>query len=226
MPTKVFIIANESEPTRKLHSKLSQRGFDCLLAPYSARIAEQVLKQSPSVVLLEMDGSPIGSEAWALPQKIRQEMNIPFIALVTKELLDNLNSHLSLDDFVVMPWEPGEVAARIKRVLGQTSNIESNEIIKSGDLIIDVTKCQVSLGNKPITLTFREYQLLKFLASSKGRVFTREALLDKVWGWDYYGGDRTVDVHIRRLRSKIEDRSHSFVETVRNIGYRFKEDVL
>jgi two-component system alkaline phosphatase synthesis response regulator PhoP len=74
-------------------------------------------------------------------------------------------------------------------------------------------------------LTFREYQLLKFLASNKGKVFTREALLNKVWGWDYYGGDRTVDVHIRRLRSKIEDPTHTFIETVRNIGYRLRENL-
>ena len=73
-----------------------------------------------------------------------------------------------------------------------------------------------------IELTFKEYELLKFLASHQGRVYTREALLNKVWGYDYYGGDRTVDVHIRRLRSKIEDAKHTFIETVRNIGYRFK----
>jgi len=98
------------------------------------------------------------------------------------------------------------------------------KIIKCGDLVIDLAKCQVSVGIRLVTLTFREYQLLKFLAGNQGKVFTRDALLDKVWGWDYYGGDRTVDVHIRRLRSKIEDRNHSFIETVRNIGYRFKEN--
>jgi two-component system alkaline phosphatase synthesis response regulator PhoP len=74
-----------------------------------------------------------------------------------------------------------------------------------------------------VELTFKEYELLKLLASNKGRVYTREILLDKIWGYDYYGGDRTVDVHIRRLRSKIEDSNHNFIETVRNIGYRFKK---
>ena len=101
--------------------------------------------------------------------------------------------------------------------------MESEDIIRCGDLVIDSVKCEVSLSGKPIILTFKEYQLLKFLASNKGKVFTREALLNKVWGWDYYGGDRTVDVHIRRLRSKIEDINHSFIETIRNIGYRFTE---
>ena len=95
-------------------------------------------------------------------------------------------------------------------------------MIKCGGLIIDLARCEVTVSGVTVELTFKEYELLKFLASNKGRVFTREALLNKVWGYDYYGGDRTVDVHIRRLRSKIEVSDYSFIETVRNIGYRFK----
>jgi two-component system alkaline phosphatase synthesis response regulator PhoP len=81
----------------------------------------------------------------------------------------------------------------------------------------------VYVGTRLVNLTFMEYELLKFLATNKGRVFSRSKLLDEIWGYDYYGGDRTVDVHIRRLRSKIEDATHTFISTVRNIGYRFKE---
>lgn len=97
--------------------------------------------------------------------------------------------------------------------------------IRCGGLLIDSTRCEVSLCGKPVILTFKEYQLLKFLANSKGKVFTRDVLLHKVWGWDNYGGDRTVDVHIRRLRGKIEDSTHAFIETVRNIGYKLREDL-
>ena len=111
---------------------------------------------------------------------------------------------------------------RVKRLLRKTNNTDTSEVIKCGDLVIDIAKYEVSINGKLIELTFREYELLRFLASNPGRVFTRDALLNKVWGYDYYGGDRTVDVHIRRLRSKIEDSSHTFIETIRNIGYRFK----
>jgi DNA-binding response OmpR family regulator len=148
-------------------------------------------------------------------------MDIPLIALVSREKLNGLDS--KVDDFVVKPWEANEVTARIKRILRQKGSAGSEDIIKCGDLVIDLAKYEVSLSSKSIMLTFREYQLLKFLASNHGKVFTREALLNKVWGWDYYGGDRTVDVHIRRLRSKIENPTHTFIETVRNIGYRFRE---
>ena len=98
------------------------------------------------------------------------------------------------------------------------------QIIMSGDLAIDTASCEVSLGGRNIELTFREYELLRFLATNKGQVFPREALLNKVWKYDYLGGERTVDVHIRRLRSKIRDIDHNFINTVRNIGYRFRKD--
>jgi DNA-binding response OmpR family regulator len=219
----VFIIANESEQARKLRAELAQRDFDCLIVPYNDEAIEQIVGQSLGVMLLDADEAPTGSAAWEQAQGIRQERQIPLIVLISREKLNGFDS--SIDDFVVKPWEANEVTARIKRILRQKGDIESDDIIKCGDLVIDLDKYEVSLGNKLILLTFREYQLLKFLASNKGKVFTREALLNKVWGWDYYGGDRTVDVHIRRLRSKIEDPTHTFIETVRNIGYRLRDNL-
>jgi two-component system alkaline phosphatase synthesis response regulator PhoP len=219
---KLLIIANESEQARKLRTDLAQRGFDCLIVPYNDEAIEQIARQSPEVMLLDADEATSGSETWEQAQSIRQDMNIPLIALMSSEKLNGLDS--SVDDFVVKPYEAKEVTVRINRILRQKGDIDSEDIIRCGDLVIDLDKYEVSLGNKLILLTFREYQLLKFLASNKGKVFTREALLNKVWGWDYYGGDRTVDVHIRRLRSKIEDPTHTFIETVRNIGYRLREN--
>lgn len=221
---RIFIIANESPQVRKLRSELAQGGFSCLVAPYNDKAIEQLAKQAFDSVFFNMEDQRIGAEARELSQRIKQERNIPIIALVPREKLDNLDTSISIDDFVVEPWEATEVIARIKRILRQKESIDSEEITKCGDLVIDLAKCEVSVGGTPVILTFKEYQLLKFLASNQGKVFTREALLDKVWGWDYYGGDRTVDVHVRRLRSKIEDRNHSFIDTVRNIGYRFRKN--
>ena len=221
--SRVFIIANEREQARQLRAELAQRGLDCLIVPNKDGAIEQIAGQSLGVMLLDTDEATFGSEAWELAQRIRQERHIPLIALVSREKLNVLDSSTSMDDFVVKPWEATEVITRIKRILRQKESMESEDIIRCGDLVIDSAKCEVSLGGKPIILTFKEYQLLKFLANNKGKVFTREALLNKVWGWDYYGGDRTVDVHIRRLRSKIEDINHFFIETIRNIGYIFTE---
>jgi two-component system alkaline phosphatase synthesis response regulator PhoP len=220
---RVLIIANESEQARKLRSELAQRGLDCLIVPSKNGAIEQIAGQSPGVLLLDANEATIDSGVWELAQRTRQERQIPIIALIPREKLNGFDFSIGIDDFVVKPWEASEVIARIKRILRQKGGLESEDIIRCGDLVIDSVKCEVLLGGKPIILTFKEYQLLKFLANNKGKVFTRDVLLDKVWGWDYYGGDRTVDVHIRRLRSKIEDSTHTFIETVRNIGYKFKD---
>jgi DNA-binding response OmpR family regulator len=222
--SRVFIITNEREQARQLRVELTQRGFDCLVVPHNDGLVEKILVQQPGVMLLDTDEAKFGSEAWELAQRIRQEMNIPLIALISREKINGFDSSSGIDDFVVKPCEATEVTSRIKRILRQKGGMESKDVIKCGDLVIDSAKCEVSLGGKPIILTFKEYQLLKFLANNKGKVFTRDVLLDKVWGWDYYGGDRTVDVHIRRLRGKIDDPTHTFIETVRNIGYRLREN--
>jgi DNA-binding response OmpR family regulator len=220
---RVFIIANDSEPIRKLRVDLAQGGLNCLIVPQNNETIKQIAGQSPELLLLDANEATIGSEVWELAQRTRQERQIPIIALLPREKLNGLGFSTGIDDFVVKPWEATEVITRIKRILRQKGSTESEDITRCGDLVIDSAKCEVLLGGKPIILTFKEYQLLKFLANNKGKVFTREALLNKVWGWDYYGGDRTVDVHIRRLRSKIEDINHSFIETIRNIGYKFTE---
>jgi DNA-binding response OmpR family regulator len=217
---RVCIIANESEQSKKLRAELIKSGFDCFVVPNNNAAIGQITRQHFEVMLLDPDETTFDSQAWEQVQQLKQERQIPFIALVSTQKLNSLDS--SIDDFVVKPYDVNEVTVRIKRILRQRGSIDSEDIIKCGDLVIDLAKCEVLLQNKLIVLTFREYQLLKFLASNKGKVFTREDLLNKVWGWDYYGGDRTVDVHIRRLRSKIEDQTHTFIETVRNIGYRLR----
>ena len=99
--------------------------------------------------------------------------------------------------------------------------MDARNVLRCGDLEMDLANYTVQVGDRPVELTYKEYELLRVLATNPGRVLNRETLLNKVWGYDFYGGARTVDVHIRRLRFKIEDRHHSFIETVRNVGYRF-----
>ena len=218
---RLLIIAQESEALAGLSSGLIQNGFACSIAPDRNEVIQQVAEQSPDLVLVEVDTHSANSRR-ELSQRIRGERYLPIIALVSMERLDGLDGDPNIDDFVIKPYDVRELVLRVKRLLHRTSNMDSSEQIRCGDLIIDLAKCEVTLEGKLVVLAFREYELLKFLASNRGRVFTREALLNKVWGYDYYGGDRTVDVHVRRLRSKTEDSNHTFIETVRNIGYRFK----
>ena len=129
-----------------------------------------------------------------------------------------------LDDVILDTAGPAEVEARLRLALGRLENSRDaavSEEIRSGDLSIDEATYQAKLGNRPLDLTFKEFELLKFLAQHPGRVFSRAQLLQEVWGYDYFGGTRTVDVHVRRLRAKLGPEREALIGTVRNVGYKF-----
>ena len=117
--------------------------------------------------------------------------------------------------------EVAELRVRLEKLSGKKTEPSETSAIRINDLYVDLSRYDVFVGERKVTLTYKEFQLLVSLASNPGHVYSREDLLNKVWGYDYLGGTRTVDVHIRRLRSKIEDAEHVFVETIWNVGYRF-----
>lgn len=126
-----------------------------------------------------------------------------------------------LDDFVLAPVHDEELVARVQLVLWRHGRALTRNTLEAGDLVVDTSNYQVFEGGRSVSLTFKEFELLRFLMTHNQQVFTRETLLNRVWGYNYYGGSRTVDVHIRRLRSKLEAGGQRYVETVRNVGYRF-----
>jgi len=219
----LIIIGNNNGKLAELQMSLSRKGFGCSLTAYGEDIAEYISNQSPDVVIAEISSYIPGNIAREYIQEIKIRTSLPIIALVTEKLLEELDVDQNIDDFISAPYNTSELALRIKRILKREVVPDHHETIDCDDLLIDLASCEVSVEGKKVELTFKEYELLKFLAGNSGRVFTREALLDKIWGMDYFGGDRTVDVHIRRLRSKIEKHGLSYIETVRNIGYRFRK---
>ena len=221
---RVAIIADEPRQVEKLSSQLAESGLNCSVVSRRDSLPEKVAAQSPDLVLAAINGSLDCVGADYIAKRPSQPESPPVIVLLSLDTIDSLDPAATIDDFVLKPWDATEVALRVKRTLRRTSGIGRGESISCGDLVIDLDNCEVTVAGRAVTLTFKEYELLRFLASNPGRVYTRDALLDEVWGHDYFGGDRTVDVHIRRLRSKIEDSTHTFIDTVRNIGYRFKRD--
>lgn len=149
----------------------------------------------------------------------------PLLLLVRgTQLADLERRHDTFDDFCVTPFHPAELDARIRHLLAADPSIDTGpEIIQYESLVLNVETYQATLAGRPLDLTYMEYELLKFLSSSPGRVFTRETLLSQVWGYEYYGGARTVDVHIRRLRSKLGEEFAAMIQTVRSVGYKFGE---
>ena len=121
------------------------------------------------------------------------------------------------------PAQPNSGAAlRVQHLIQRFTPADATSVLTVGDLVIDLARYEVTQSGRRMELTFKEYELLKFLATNPGKVFTREVLLNQVWGYDYFGGTRTVDVHVRRLRSKIEEGTNTYIETVRNVGYRYQ----
>jgi len=150
----------------------------------------------------------------------------PLLAVVTEGALAAVAPDWGLDDVMLDTAGPAEVEVRLRLALGRatavtTASIERNEEIRSGDLTIDEATYQARIGGRALDLTFKEFELLKYLAQHPGRVFTRAQLLQEVWGYDYFGGTRTVDVHVRRLRAKLGPERESLIGTVRNVGYKF-----
>ena len=210
----IVLIAGQNDETANLCRELKNSGFHCSIVD-SDEAKEYVAKHTVNILLIEFNGS---DEIEVLCRHLHDEKNLPVIAIVPLEKLDSLGEYV--DDFVIVPYVIKEIAARINRLTKKESD-SSTEQIRTAGIVIDPEKYEVYVDGKLVSLTFKEYELLKFLTSHPGRVFTRDTLLNQVWSEDYFGGDRTVDVHIRRLRSKIEDASHIYIETVRNIGYRF-----
>lgn len=221
---RVLIIASENKEIKELAQGLSRAGFDFSFV--SREEAEAKLAEnSPDLVLLNIESTnPVASYS-GLIKDLSGNALLPVVVAVSKERLGDITAELPISDFIVSPYNVSELVLRIKRQLKISEGAEEGGFIKAGDLVIDTAKAEILISGNRVELTYREYELLRFLASSPGRVFSRETLLNKVWGYDYYGGDRTVDVHIRRLRSKIEIGKLTFIETVRNIGYRFRDDL-
>jgi DNA-binding response OmpR family regulator len=218
----VYIVTKEAETARKLQSELTNWGFTCFTGNIKDKVAERVARDAPHLVILELNGSASQAVMQELTSSAKIHKKVPILALLTMESLTKNDLFLTVDDFLIRPYDQRELVARAGRLTQKATN--PNEMIICGELAVDLANCEVRVSGKIVELTFKEYELLKFLANDPGRVYTRESLLNKVWGYDYFGGDRTVDVHVRRLRSKIELSDKVYIETVRNIGYRFTRE--
>jgi len=221
---KTILITKDAQKGRTIAAELSARNIVCdHIAPHET-VDEEIADKAPDLVILALENPLAASPIIEAIRELRRERPIPILALIAKDALDKgTDTPFAVDDFVIEPSGLEEIALRVKKLLKETYAVDGKDVIRNNDLVIDLARREATLAGKTLSLTFTEYELLVFLAANSGRVFTREALLNKIWGYDYYGGDRTVDVHIRRLRAKIEWGKHSFIETVRGVGYRFKK---
>jgi len=218
----IIFVAQEDETLAPFLSYLEERGFEASHGTLDAVIGEQDPQATaPAAVILDLPSLPEEFDLKATAAGFAADFAPALLALLSPQQLGDFQPVPGLADFLLRTATAEELLARLRQALSRNIATDSEEALRSGDLAIDVANYKVFVAGRQVELTFKEYELLRFLASNADRVFSRDALLNQVWGYDYYGGARTVDVHIRRLRSKIEDAHHTYIETVRNVGYRF-----
>jgi DNA-binding response OmpR family regulator len=219
---RVLLLTKDPAGRKALKSGLIEQGYGVIVHEAKALFEESFDGGKADILVVDLEGA--GPEAAKLCHGIKRDRALkalPLILLVTEEQLGRLDFGWGIDDYLTLPVSTKRLAERIKFLMWKLNKVELVNGLKVGELAIDFERYEVHVKGEPVDLTFKEFELLKFLATHAGRVFSREALLDKVWGYDYYGGTRTVDVHVRRLRSKIETSGHVYVHTVRNVGYKF-----
>ncbi|MEE8338003.1 MAG: response regulator transcription factor [Dehalococcoidia bacterium] len=217
---RVLLISDSAAHSAAAESALRLDGHTVRTEPTVERGLLVAREWRPTLLLLDLG---IGLTAGGLAALLRDQHvrdGLAVIAIAAPQQLALVGPGVAVDDVIVPPLDEDELRARVGRVLWLHAGADDGTVLRRGALAIDIERYTVTVDGEIVDLTYKEYELLRFLASNPGKPFTREALLNQVWGYDYYGGSRTVDVHVRRIRAKIE-RHEQFIETVRNVGYRF-----
>ena len=232
MTEKILIVEDELTLQETLAYNLKHQGYSVETASDGSSAIEKAKKNKPDLILLDI--MLPGIDGFEVCREIRKDMTVPILMLTARD--DEIDRVVGLevgaDDYLTKPFSMRELIARVKALLRrvrimqemQPSGGKSQKIYKFGNLTIDENRREVLLDDQPLELKPKEYDLLLFLAQHKGQVLSREIILEKVWGWDYFGDSRTVDVHVRWLREKIEKipAEPERIITIRSAGYRFE----
>lgn len=223
--TRILLVDDEPDLRQMVRRYLDAEGFEVTDVPDGATALSRMKNSSPDLVILDI-GMP-GLDGFATLQEIRRTSQVPVIMLTARaEEIDRvMGLTIGADDYITKPFSPRELVARIRAVLrrGRIDQSSGDDRLEFDGLIMDIAGRAVTVDDGPVELSALEFDLLAALASAPGRVFTREQLLERVWGWDYFGVERVVDVHIGNLRKVLLDDAGNprFIGTVRGVGYKF-----
>ncbi len=225
MKNKILIVDDDINICELLRLYLEKEGFETIVANDGEQAVQSALKNSPDLILLDIMLPKL--DGWQVCREIRKTMETPIIMITAKgEVFDKiLGLELGADDYVTKPFDTKEVVARVKAVLRRSNDKNKKQIseVKYDKLRINLTNYELEVDGKQIDTPPKELELIYHLANNPNRVYTRDQLLDEVWGFDYYGDSRTVDVHVKRLREKLEDISEEWsLKTVWGVGYKFE----
>ena len=219
----LLLLTSALQPSAEVLPGLALLGHSVKILPAEG----SALLEAPDSDVLLVDGRQDLAGARDLCRLIRATgSDAPVLLIVTEGGLAVVSHDWGADDVVLMTAGPAEIEARLRLALGRLNAARDAadpdaHVIRSGEVVVDEATYTAKIGARPLDLTFKEFELLKYLAQHPGRVFSRQQLLQEVWGYDYFGGTRTVDVHVRRLRAKLGPENETLIGTVRNVGYRF-----
>jgi DNA-binding response OmpR family regulator len=218
---QLLLLTNALEPSAQVLPALALLGHHVRVLPAEA----SALVETPPADAVLVDGRRDLAQTRSLCRLLRTTgVSAPLMVILTEGGLAGVSAEWGVDDVLLDSSGPAEVEARLRLAVSRTKAVEEDDVppeIRAGDVVIDETAYTARVRGRVLDLTYKEFELLKHLAQHPGRVYTRAQLLQEVWGYDYYGGTRTVDVHVRRLRAKLGPEHEALIGTVRNVGYRF-----
>jgi DNA-binding response OmpR family regulator len=221
MAWTVLLLSDQAGDVRDVLRAFPIAPYRLVTLPLKGTAPQDLIEIHPEVLLIDGTGDIDAAEDATRSLSMAWEIGLPpIIVVVDEDGASRFRFEVGADDFLLTDASMAEISARLALLSRRTGRSDQEAVIKVGDLTVNPDNYQVYVHGRPLDLTYKEFELLKFLAQRPGRVCDRDLLLREVWGYDYYGGTRTVDVHIRRLRAKLGAEHETLIETIRNVGYR------
>ena len=221
MAWTALLLSDQHEDVRGILRAWPVAPYRIVTAPLKTTDPDDLIPIHPDLLLVDATGDVEAAEDVTRKLSLAWEIGLPpIIVVVDEDSAARFRFELGADDFLVANASSAEISARLALAARRSGHSDEATVLKVGDLTVNPENYQVYVRGRPLDLTYKEFELLKFLAQRPGRVCDRDLLLREVWGYDYYGGTRTVDVHIRRLRAKLGPEHETLIETIRNVGYR------
>jgi DNA-binding response OmpR family regulator len=221
MAVLLLLLSDQVDDVRELLPAFPIAPYGFMKMGLKTTTADDLIPIHPDVLLIDATGDLGAAEETTRRMSLAWEIGLPpVLIVVNQDTISSFRFEVGADDFVLDTASVEEISARLSLVARRAGHGDEATVLKVGDLTVNPDNYQVYVHGRPLDLTYKEFELLKFLAQRPGRVCDRDLLLREVWGYDYYGGTRTVDVHIRRLRAKLGAEHETLIETIRNVGYR------
>jgi DNA-binding response OmpR family regulator len=220
-PHDIVLLSDAAGDVRELLEHFPAGAWRAQVAPLKNTRPGDLVSAHPHLLLIDATSDVGAAEEAARRLSLAWEIGLPpIVVVVDDDVVGRFRLETGADDFVMTSASAGEIAARLSAAVRRAGRGDEATVLRAGDLIVNPENYQVYVRGRPLDLTFKEFELLRFLAQRPGRVCDRDLLLREVWGYDYFGGTRTVDVHVRRLRAKLGPEHEALIETIRNVGYR------